>query len=65
MQIMAKLDHDHIVQFIGICIDDGKIKIITAWREIGSLHAFLNERTGLTAMHLLTYCSQIANVSWV
>jgi hypothetical protein len=59
---MAGLDHEHIVQFIGICMRDGEPNIVTIWRPHGPLDLFLQNQKGLKPVHLLTYCRQIAEV---
>jgi serine/threonine protein kinase len=63
---MAELNHENIVQFIGICMNDGRSHIVTIWRPHGSLDEFLQKHyIHLKPVHLLTYCQQIASVNFL
>ncbi|KAI6169981.1 Receptor tyrosine-protein kinase let-23 [Aphelenchoides bicaudatus] len=62
-QLLFHLKHDHIVQFIGVCVKNGNVKIITAYRGYGSLQKLLTTPEHCATVepsYLIAYCHQIA-----
>lgn len=60
--IMAKLEHPHVLPLTGICFDDG-VKLITPYREYGSLDKHLRkDGKKLYGWELLGFCNQILEV---
>jgi serine/threonine protein kinase len=46
VEIMRSLRHPNIVEFMGVCIEQPNICIVTEYLKKGSLHDLLRERKG-------------------
>ncbi len=64
--LMNDLHHPHVVKLIETSMHSGKRVIVMPLRHLGCLRDYLREGpVVLEAIHLITYCLQIARVSQI
>ncbi|XP_071853394.1 tyrosine-protein kinase SYK-like isoform X3 [Apostichopus japonicus] len=58
-EIMAKLDHKHIVRLIGIC-QGSEMMLVLELAELGPLHKYLKTHKNMSVRNILELLSQVA-----